>query len=91
MPEHKKLWNDWCDRYHLELIDKNLNGIPTPPKPFVEMEEAELNSWLSKVDFAKHEDGHERKFKVTVPTKQELCKNSHHKNICHQPSSVIGG
>lgn len=76
MPEHKNLWDDWCDRYYLELIDKSLNDIPIPPKPFIEMEEAELNSWLSKVDFKKLEDDHERKFKVTVPTKQGLCKNS---------------
>ena len=67
MPEHKKLWNDWCDIYYLDLLEKSLNVIPTPPKPFAEMEEAELNSWLSKVDFDKPKDDHEKKFKVSVP------------------------
>ena len=76
MPEHKKLWNDWCDMYYLDLLEKSLNVIPTPPKPFVEMEEAELNSWLSKVNFEKPKDDHEQKFKVSVPKKQTICKNT---------------
>lgn len=90
MPEHKKLWNDWCDIYYLDLLEKSLNVIPTPPKQFVEMKEAELNSWLSKVDFDKPKDDQEQKFKVSVPKKQTLCKNTQmtKTNVINLPLSL---
>jgi hypothetical protein len=75
MPEHKKIWNDWCDRYYLELINMSVNEIPKPPKDFNQMEEAELNSWLSKIDF--NEVPHqEKQLKIDVPLKQDLCQKS---------------
>lgn len=73
MPEHKKIWDQWCDGYYLELLNQSLNGIPTPPKPFGEMREAEFNSWLSRIDFAKHNSETEKKFKINPPSKQERC------------------
>ena len=76
MPDHKKLWDDWRDRYLLEFIETSFNYIPTPPKSFETMSETEFNSWLSKIDVSKLEDSQETKFKVAVPTKQVLCKNS---------------
>lgn len=90
MPDHKKLWNDWCDLYYLDLLEKSLNVIPTPPKPFFEMEDAELNSWLSKVDFDKLNVGREEKFRVSVPKKQTLCKNSQTKktDVINLPLSL---
>jgi hypothetical protein len=69
MPEHKKVWNEWCDGYYLELLNQSLNGIPTPPKPFEEMRESEFNSWLSRIDFAKHNSETEKKFKINAPSK----------------------
>ena len=76
MPEHKKIWDQWCDGYYLELLNQSLNGIPTPPKPFGEMREAEFNSWLSRIDFAKHNSVTEEKFKINPPSKQERCSSS---------------
>ena len=73
MPEHKKLWDDWCDRYYLELLDIGLNYIPMPPKSFSEMEEFEMNAWLSKTDLAKSIDSAEKKCKVKVPSKDDFC------------------
>ncbi len=76
MPEHKKIWDDWRDGYYLELLDGCLNGIPEPPKHFLEMSEADLNSWLSKVDFGKHKRESIKKFKISPPSKQERCLNN---------------
>ena len=70
------MWNDWCDRYFLELLDKGLNNTPKPPKSFKEMEEVELNTWLSKTAFAHFDGCGEKEFKVNVPAMQELSKNS---------------
>ena len=66
MPEHKKVWDECCDGYYLELLNQSLNGIPTPPKPFGEMCEAEFNSWLSRIDFAKHNSETEKKLSTEV-------------------------
>lgn len=79
MPEHKKLWDDWLDGYYLELLDGSLNGIPKPPKPFLDMSEVDLNSWLSKVDFGKHKRESVKKFKISLPSKQERCLNNQSK------------
>ena len=76
MPEHKKAWKDWCDAYFLDLIDKSLNVVPKPPKPLAEMTETEFNTWFSKVDLANLESNGGKKFKVKVPSKQELCSKS---------------
>ncbi len=75
MPEHKKIWTDWCDRYYLELINMSVNDFPKPPKNFNQMEEAELNSWLSKIDFNEVPD-QEKKLKIDVLLKQDLCQKS---------------
>ncbi len=76
MPEHQKLWGDWCDRYYLKLLDMGRNGIPAPPKSFKDMEEPEINSWVSNVELAESTNVGEKKYKVKVPVKQEFCKNS---------------
>ena len=76
MPEHKKLWDSWCDGYYLELLRHGLNDIPKPPKSFVDMSETEITHWLAKVDFAKHEKENEKKSKINPPSKQERCSSS---------------
>ena len=47
MPEHKIAWQYWCGAYYLDLIDKSLNVVPKPPKPFDEMTETEFDAWFS--------------------------------------------
>jgi hypothetical protein len=76
MPEHKKAWKDWCDAYFLDLIDKSLNVVPKPPKPFAEMTETEFNTWFSKVDLANLESNGGKKFKVKVPSKKNFIQKS---------------
>mgnify|MGYP002804036238 CR=1 FL=1 len=76
MPEHKCLWDKWRDGYYLEILHESLNCIPTPPKPFEEMRETELNSWLLKIDFAKQLSGTVNKFKINPPSKNERCSSS---------------
>ena len=76
MPEHKKLWDSWCDGYYLELLRHGLNDIPKPPKPLVDMSKTEITHWLAKADFTKHEKETEKKFKINPPSKQERCSSS---------------
>ena len=65
MPEHKLLWDNWCDRYFLALLDKTLNFPHTPSKPFNEMNENEVTTWLRSIDVEKvNEQG---KYKVKLP------------------------
>ncbi len=40
------------------------------------MSEADLNLWLSKVDFGKHKRESIKKFKISPPSKQERCLNN---------------
>ncbi len=75
MADHKKIWEDWCDGYLLELLDQSLNHIPKPPKDFGNMNEAEFNSWLSKVDLNK-KDATDNLYKISPPSKQERCRSS---------------
>ena len=73
MPEHKLLWENWCDRYFLALLDKTLNFAHTLLKPFNEMNENEVSTWLRSVDAEKvNEQG---KYKVKIPHVDEFCKN----------------
>lgn len=73
MPEHKLLWENWCDRYFLALLDKTLNFSDTPPKPFHEMNETEVNTWLHSIDVEKINE--QVRYKVKIPHVVEFCKN----------------
>ncbi|CAB4029704.1 Hypothetical predicted protein [Paramuricea clavata] len=72
MPEHKKLWDDWLDGYYLELLDGSLNGIPKPPKPFLEMSELLLedNSTLTGTAAILEQFGKE--FSIPCPDHYEI-------------------
>ena len=72
MPEQKMLWKNWCDRYYIHLLDKCLNDLPTPPKPFFEMSEAEVHAWLQDVNF---EVTNNKQFRIQVPSLDEFLKN----------------
>lgn len=72
MVDHKKIWEDWCDGYILELLDQGLNHAPKPPKDFGKMNEIEFDSWLSKADL-KQQDASENLLKVNPQSKQERC------------------
>ena len=51
MPEHQKIWDQWKDKYYLELLDKGLNSILETSKPFCKMNEEDMNNWLRAQDF----------------------------------------
>lgn len=51
MPDHKTMWEKWCDRYYLQLLNSFLNYIPASPKSFEEMNEVEINTWLRNTSF----------------------------------------
>ncbi len=85
-----KLWDDWHDHYYLELLDGYLNNLPLPSKPFSEMNEKELNLWLSRLSSTDDECRKEQRFKIIVQPKQELCSNSQSTktNVVHLPLSL---
>lgn len=90
MPDHKKLWDDWREHYYLELLDGCLNDVPLPPKPFTEMDEAQLNTGLSKIYLTNSNNNGRKEFTINVPAKRELCLNtqSSKTNIVHLPLSL---
>lgn len=92
MPDHKKIWEDWRDRYYLELIDTCLNDVPSPPKPFKQMDEKEFNTWHSKLDFSNPDPGcnNERTFVINIPEKKGFCASPQNKitDVVHLPLSL---
>ena len=75
MSDHKMIWEKWCDRYFLQLLDKSLNHIPNHPKQFDEMNEAEVHAWLQKINFEEARENAPAKFRVKIPPVEEFCKN----------------
>jgi ankyrin repeat protein len=75
MSEHKMLWEKWCDRYYLQLLDKSLNRVPDPPKQINEMTEAEVHDWLRNIKFEEMAEDIRVKFRVKIPLVDEFCKS----------------
>ena len=73
MPDHKSVWEKWCDRYYLQLLSSSLNWLPSPPKPYEAMNETDVNAWIRSIDF-EHMTAQD-KCHIKVPPVSEFCKN----------------
>jgi hypothetical protein len=73
MPDHKTLWEKWCDCYYLQLLNSFLNYIPAPPKPFEEMNDVEISTWLRDTKF--EDPNTPAKYNIKISPVSEFCKN----------------
>jgi ankyrin repeat protein len=73
MPDHKTLWEKWCDRYYLQLLNSFLNYIPALPKPFEEMNDVEISTWLRDTKF--EDPNTPAKYNIKISPVSEFCKN----------------
>ncbi|KAK3696834.1 hypothetical protein QZH41_011722 [Actinostola sp. cb2023] len=55
MADHNQLWSNFLDAYYIKLLKLSLNHIPPASKQFKEMTEAEINIWLSSINFEEFE------------------------------------
>ena len=72
MPKQKLLWENWCDRYYIELLEKSLNDMPVPPKPLEKMSEPEVHTWLGNISI---EEGSKKKYSIQVPSIEQFVTN----------------
>ena len=73
MPDHKPVWEKWCDRYYLQLLSLSLNWLPSPKKSYEAMNEADVNAWIRSIDF-EHMTAQDN-CHIKVPPVSEFCKN----------------
>ena len=73
MPDHKSVWEKWCDRYYLQLLSLSLNWLPSPKKAYEAMNETDMNAWIRSIDF-EHMTAQD-KCHIKVPPVSEFCKN----------------
>ena len=73
MLDHKSVWEKWCDCYYLQLLSSSLNWLPSPPKAYEAMNEADVNAWIRSIDF-EHMTAQD-KCHIKVPPVSEFCKN----------------
>lgn len=72
MPKQKLLWENWCDRYYIELLEKSLNDMPAPPKPLEKMSEPDVHTWLGNISI---EEGSKKKYSIQVPSIEQFVTN----------------
>ena len=69
MPKLKLLWENWCDRYYIELLEKSLNDMHAPPKPLEKMSEPKVHTWLGNISI---EEGSKKKYCIQVPSIEQF-------------------